>query len=1103
MPRSPTRRGPPRRAVAGFLCLFAGSVAHASGESTHRPGDPNAEGARIFYLASVVGAGAADARDPREATDDDAPCGWEDAPDDARVACLAPTLEGEGLQLRLRRVGPNGEPLPAPSDETYSYATLPITADPGDDYPARSGTISIRAGQALSPAIRLDTLDDLLDEFTETFALRLEEPGGFASVLNHDHLVIPIEDDDPEVRVTVAGAAAREDAGTLEFDVSLSAESGKTVSVDYATFDGTATSGDDYGATAGSITLPPGEIRRHVAVPLLDDAAYEPEESFTMVLSGARNARLSRNRAVGVIHDDDDVEVSIADARAEEGAGRIEFPVTALGLGAYSVEVDYHTADATAAADEDYRSASGTLTFTPADAAERAIVVTLLDDDVDELDETFVVTVTAAVAVVRVGTATGVIVDDDPPPAVSIADAAGDETVGALVFAVRLGQPSALQVSVGYATADGTAEAGRDYEAVSGRLTFAPGATSMAIRVPIVDDDAYEPDEESFTLTLADATGATVSRATATGTIRDDDLAPPSVAGDLPEIVLCVGGAASELDLADHFLGEELRLSAVSSAPDVATAVLSGSRLALSPVAEGAATVALTAVNDAGTAEASLAVRVVTDPAELRAVEAVLASVARGVLSGVADAVGDRVSERRRDARDRADPAPFAWDGTASAAPTGLPASTSGLDVAVGPGFAGRSPMRSEHPPREMVRAVSAAPFAFAIDASDPDAPRRSWSVWGRGDVRRFRSELGGTSHEGTGHGIHLGADVGTGDWLAGASVQHIESKADYRFARSLPTCGPGEGEGALRAELTGIHPYAARRFGRGWFWIALGAGRGRATVERCGSGPVDEADLSTRLAVLGGRHPVMASDRLQLSVVEEVGMVRMTTGSSPGPLGHRSVTTGQARVGLELAGVAPPDCRNPVTTYLRVSARGDWGDGPSGAGAQVGAGLRYLHLPGRLGLDAGVHALAVHSAAGAEDRGAKLAISILPRSDGTGLQGRISWQRAVTDHGVTTDTPPPVPGLLDRRSIEHPDLPPPPGATGGWTMRGRLAYARWVSGAIVTPFAEVAHRAARLGVRRESARRGRDVVVEWTVARQTGSHREGTRVQLSANVRF
>ena len=53
--------------------------------------------------------------------------------------------------------------------------------------------------------------------------------------------------------------------------------------------------------------------------------------------------------------------------------------------------------------------------------------------------------------------------DDDEPPALSVADAAGDEDVGALEFAVKLSAPSGIEVSASYATADGTATAGGDY----------------------------------------------------------------------------------------------------------------------------------------------------------------------------------------------------------------------------------------------------------------------------------------------------------------------------------------------------------------------------------------------------------------------------------------------------------------------------------------------------------------------------------------------------------------------------------------------------------------------------------------------------------------
>jgi hypothetical protein len=92
------------------------------------------------------------------------------------------------------------------------------------------------------------------------------------------------------------------------------------------------------------------------------------------------------------------------------------------------------------------------------------------------------------------------------------------------VFTVTSTAPSTLPLTVNYATADGTAVAGRDYTATSGTLTFAPGITSEVIRVPLLDDGIVQSGL-SFTLTLSNPQAATLSRSQATGTITDSDVA--------------------------------------------------------------------------------------------------------------------------------------------------------------------------------------------------------------------------------------------------------------------------------------------------------------------------------------------------------------------------------------------------------------------------------------------------------------------------------------------------------------------------------------------------------------------------------------------------
>ena len=114
----------------------------------------------------------------------------------------------------------------------------------------------------------------------------------------------------------------------------------------------------------------------------------------------------------------------------------------------------------------------------------------------------------------------------------SVANAEGTEgTDSAITFTVTLLPAAATQVTVQYATSDGTAEEGSDYTETSGTLTFAAGVTSQTVDVPIIDD-SVEDDGETFTFTLSNAVGASIVDATATGTIHNTEESPtPHVTG--------------------------------------------------------------------------------------------------------------------------------------------------------------------------------------------------------------------------------------------------------------------------------------------------------------------------------------------------------------------------------------------------------------------------------------------------------------------------------------------------------------------------------------------------------------------------------------------
>jgi len=110
-------------------------------------------------------------------------------------------------------------------------------------------------------------------------------------------------------------------------------------------------------------------------------------------------------------------------------------------------------------------------------------------------------------------------------PTLTISDASiveGNAGTQNAAVVVSLSAPSSKTVSANYGTTDGTATAGSDYNAVSGKLAFAPGETSKVILIPIRGDLLPEPDE-TFVVRLNGIKNATPVKAQGTVTIIDNE----------------------------------------------------------------------------------------------------------------------------------------------------------------------------------------------------------------------------------------------------------------------------------------------------------------------------------------------------------------------------------------------------------------------------------------------------------------------------------------------------------------------------------------------------------------------------------------------------
>lgn len=324
------------------------------------------------------------------------------------------------------------------------------------------------------------------------------------------------------------GVIGEGDSGVLgaTLTLSLSGPAGHTVRVNWATRDGTATAGLDYQAASGIVELPPGTLTQTVTVPVIGDSLDEADETVFVTLQSVTGADTLDGEAVLTIGDDDPTPtVSVGDASRPEGAtgtSLLVFPVALSAPSGRTVTVGYATADASANAPEDYRSATGVVELAPG-VSSASIVIEVKGDRVLEGDEAFLVNLGPSTgATIAKGQATGTILNDDVP-GFSVDDVSVVEpAVGARLarFTVTLAPASASVATVQYATADGTAIHPGDYSATAGTLTFAAGTATQIIEVSVNADAAKEV-AETFFVNLSDATVAPIAYAQGTGSILD------------------------------------------------------------------------------------------------------------------------------------------------------------------------------------------------------------------------------------------------------------------------------------------------------------------------------------------------------------------------------------------------------------------------------------------------------------------------------------------------------------------------------------------------------------------------------------------------------
>jgi len=427
------------------------------------------------------------------------------------VTAQLSAVSGRDVTLPLVITGTAGDP------EDYGIDSSPLVIPAG----------SLRATRALTP------IQDALDEDDETVVLTLAAPVN-ATLGERTAYTATFLDDDatPTLAFSAAGQTVAEDRGSATLTLALSAISGRDVSVPLTT-GGTASEVEDYGWGPSPLILPAGTQSLEIPILLIDDLLHEEDETAVFTLGAPTHATLGGTaQHTLTLRDQDappDVSFGTSSTTVDEFQGSETIVIELSATAGLEVTVPF-TVSGSAGDPEDYGLTPSPVVI-PAGESSTQLVLSIVDDALDEEDETVVLTLgtprNASLGIIDQRTVT--LTDDDSPPSVEfeLLSQSPGEGVGNVQVGVRLSEASGLDVTVPF-TLGGDARDPEDYSAPGEELVIDAGSTEGLLQFAIVDDALPEGDE-TIELLLETPAHATLGAQTShTVTLQDDD-PPPSV----------------------------------------------------------------------------------------------------------------------------------------------------------------------------------------------------------------------------------------------------------------------------------------------------------------------------------------------------------------------------------------------------------------------------------------------------------------------------------------------------------------------------------------------------------------------------------------------
>lgn len=465
--------------------------------------------------------------------------GWildDDGVNEKRALHVSRPIVQEGDRGRSEAVFELSLSRPADGDITVDYETVDGSAVAGEDYIAKSGSVTFLDGEDTA-TVTVRVKGDTKIEPVEGFTLAVVAPEEIVNVSIGEAEIL---DDDAAAdagmpSVHVSGSARPEGTGSSSnyatWAITLSEAATGTVRVYYRTFSDTALDGYYYaGADVqhvdSYVTFDPGETSQTVRARINADGVTETDEAVTLEIYNVSGGPKLANAvpylsATSWILDDDGLTDKLAMVvesptvnEGHKGERHAEFEFELSRPATETMTIDYKTVDGSAKAGVDYERAKGSVTFVEGQTKASVAVKILGDKDI-EANEHFSLSIDAPSTIASVSSHVATILDDDAAadngmPTVSVEGSRSPEGTSSqyLYWTINLSEPATGPVNVEYRFLSREGIIGSDTytSTYASTARFVAGETSKIVSLRLTDDTLSETDE-TITLEAFNVTG--------------------------------------------------------------------------------------------------------------------------------------------------------------------------------------------------------------------------------------------------------------------------------------------------------------------------------------------------------------------------------------------------------------------------------------------------------------------------------------------------------------------------------------------------------------------------------------------------------------------